>query len=217
MSKSPQTANGVARLYDLPSRSLRVDPRDRRDIGHDRLKRAPRLDGADVMPARLDRQDTTPWPSSILAFFMEGFASYAASYHASPPAIAASPADTFRAEASAPQQEEVSWHARRRAMAIVSSAMYSGVAELEDDINRAAPESETASGDTSFDAGRSNGRSWLTKAWHAIAGRWAQGRREREIKKAFAAVVEADRRASRNFGIPHRSPIEEVARYRRDC
>jgi hypothetical protein len=101
-----------------------------------------------------------------------------------------------------------SWHARRRAMAIVSSAMYSGVAELEDDINRAAPESETASGDTSFDAGRSNGRSWLTKAWHAIAGRWAQGRREREIKKAFAAVVEADRRASRNFGIPHRSPID---------
>ena len=212
MSKSPQTAKRVAGLYDLPNRSLPVDPRDRRDIGHDGLKRAPRLDGADVMPARLDL-----WPSSILAFFMEGFALYAASYHASPHAIAASPADTSRAEASAPQQEEVSWHARRRAMAIVSSAMYSGVAELEDDINRAAPESETASGDTSFDAGRSNGRSWLTKAWHAIAGRWAQGRREREIKKAFAAVMEADRRASRNFGIPHRSPIEEVARYRRDC
>src|ERR1700747_3933623 len=115
MSNSPHTRSGVARLYDLRSRSLRVDPRDRRDIGHEGLKRAPRLDGADVMPARLDRQDTTPWPSSILAFFMEGFASYAASYHASPPAIAASPADTFRAEASAPQQEEVSWHQRRRA------------------------------------------------------------------------------------------------------
>jgi hypothetical protein len=189
MSKSPQTANRVTRLYDLPSRSLPVDPRDRRDIGHDGLKRAPRLDGADVMPARLDRQDTTPWPSSILAFFIEGFALYAAFF----------------------------WHARRRAMAIVSSAMYSGVAELEDDINRAAPGSETASGHTSFDAGRSNGRSWLTKRWHAIAGRWAQGRREREIKKAFAALVEADRRTSRNFGIPHRSRIEQVARYRRDC
>src|ERR1700751_3766033 len=110
MSKSPQTANRVARLYDLPSRSFRVDPRDRRDIGHDGLKRAPRLDGADVMPARLDRQDTTPWPSSILAFFMEGFASYGASSPASRPAFTASPADTFRAEASAPQQEEVSWH-----------------------------------------------------------------------------------------------------------
>jgi hypothetical protein len=217
MSKSPQTANRITRLYDLPSRSLPVDPRDRRDIGQDGLKRTPRLDGADVMPARLDRQDTTPWPSSILAFFMEGFASYAASYHASPHAIAASPADTSRAEASAPQQEEVSWHARRRAMAIVSSAMHSGVPELEDDINRAARGSETASEDTSFDAGRSNGRSWSTKRWHAIAGRWAQGRREREIKKAFSALVEADRRASRNFGIPHRSRIEQVARYRRDC
>jgi hypothetical protein len=203
MSESPQTANRVTRLYDLPSHSLPVDPRDRRDIGPDGLKRAPRLDGADVMPARLDL-----WPSSILAFFMEGFALYAASYHASPHAIAASPADTSRAEASAPQQEVVSWHARRRAMAIVSSAMHSGVPEFEDDINRAAPGSETASGDTSFDAGRSNGRSWPTKRWHAIAGRWAQGRREREIKKAFAALVEADRRASRNFGIPHRSRIE---------
>lgn len=91
------------------------------------------------------------------------------------------------------------------------------VTELEDDIDRAAPGSETASGDTSFDAGRLNGRSWPTKRWHAIAGRWAQGRREREIKKAFAALVEADRRASRNFGIPHRSRIEQVARYRRDC
>jgi hypothetical protein len=214
MSKSPQSANRVTRLYGLPGRSLRVD---RRDIGHDGLTRAPRLDGTDVMPARLDRQDTTPWSSSILAFFMEGFALYGASYHASPYAIAASPADRSRAEASAPQPEESSWRARRRAMAIVFSATHSGVAEPEGDINRAAPGSETASGDTSFDTDRSNGRSWLTKPWQAIAGRWAQGRREREIKKAFAALVEPDRRASRNFGIPHRSAIEQVARYRRDC
>src|ERR1700756_4378535 len=111
MSKSSRTANRVTRLYDLPCRSLSVDPRDRRDIGHDGLKRAPRLDGADVMPARLDRQDTTLWPSSIIAFFMDGFALYAASYHASPHAIAASRANTSRAETSAPQQEEVSWDA----------------------------------------------------------------------------------------------------------
>jgi hypothetical protein len=214
MSKSPQSANRVTRLYGLPGRSLRVD---RRDIGHDGLTRAPRLDGTDVMPARLDRQDTTPWSSSILAFFMEGFALYGASYHASPYAIAASPADRSRAEANAPQPEESSWRARRRAMAIVFSATHSGVAEPEGDINRAAPGSETASGDTSFDTDRSKGRSWLTKPWQAIAGRWAQGRREREIKKAFAALVEPDRRASRNFGIPHRSAIEQVARYRRDC
>lgn len=217
MSKSPQSANRVTRLYGLPSRLLRVDPRDRRDIGHDGLTRAPRLDGTDVSPARLDRQDTTSWSSSILAFFMEGFALYGASYHASPHAIAASPADTSRAEASAPQPEEISWRARRRAMAIVFSAMHPGVAELEGDINRAAPGSETASGDTSFDVDRSNGRSWLTKPWQAITARWAQGRRQREIKKAFAALMEPDRRASRNFGIPHRSRIEEIARYRRDC
>jgi hypothetical protein len=208
MSKSPQSANRVTRLRGLPSRSLCVDPRDRRDIGHD---------GTDVRPVRLDRQNTTPWSSSILAFFMEGFALHGASYHASPQAIAASFADTSRAEASAPQPEENSWRARRGAMAIVSSAMHSRVAELEGDINRAAPGSATASGDTSFDADRSNGRSWLTKPWQAIAARWPQGRREREIKKAFAALMEPDRRASRNFGIPHRSGIKQVARYRRDC
>jgi hypothetical protein len=180
MSESPQTANRVTRLYDLPSHSLPVDPRDRRDIGPDGLKRAPRLDGADVMPARLDL-----WPSSILAFFMEGFALYAASYHASPHAIAASPADTSRAEASAPQQEVVSWHARRRAMAIVSSAMHSGVPEFEDDINRAAPGSETASGDTSFDAGRSR----------AVVGRPSVGTPSQADGHRGAASVRSKRRS----------------------
>jgi hypothetical protein len=81
MSKSPQSANRVTRLYGVPSRSLRVDFGDRRDIGHDGLTLAPRLDGTDarsqpsVVPAmaRPDRQDTTPWSSSILASLHGGF------------------------------------------------------------------------------------------------------------------------------------------------
>jgi hypothetical protein len=214
MSKSPQAANRITGLYGLPSHSLRVDPRDRRDIGHDGLTRPPRLDGADVMSARLDREDATPWPSSILAFFMDGFALYGASYHASPHVIATSPAGTSAAKASAPQPEANSSRARRRAMAIVSSAMHSGVAQFEDDTNRAVAGSETASEAASFDTDRSNGRSCL---WHSLADRWAQWRREREIKKAFAALVEPDRRTSRNFGIPHRDRIEQVTGYRRDC
>src|SRR5260370_35855205 len=101
-------------------------------------------------------------------------------------------------------------------MAIVFSAMHSGVAELEGDINRAAPGSETASGDTSFDVDRSNGRSWLTKPWQAITARWAQGRRQREIKTTFAALLEPDRRPSRTIVILHRARFEEIASYRRD-
>lgn len=207
MSKSPQSANRVTRPCSVPSRSLCVDPRDRRDIGHD---------GTDVRPARLDRQDTTPWSSSILAFFMEGFALYGASYHASPQPNATSFADTSRAEASAPQPEENSWRARRRAMAIVSSAVHSGVAEFEDEINRAGPASETASGDILFETDRSNRWNWLIRPWHAIASRSARRRREREKKNAIV-LVEPDRRPWRNFGIPHRSGIEQVARFRRDC
>jgi hypothetical protein len=225
MSKSPQEASRVTRLYDLPSRSLRVNPRDRPNMMYDGLTWAPKLDGTDaksqssVMAAvrRRDRQDTTPWSSPIFAFFMEGFALYGASYHAYPHATPAPPVEPFATRVRAPEPAEISWRARRRAMAIVASAMRSGVAEVEDDISRTGPASETAYADILFDTGRSSRRGWLTRSWRAIAGRWARRRREREIKKAIAALVEPDRRASRNFGIPNRSAIEQVTRCRRDC
>jgi hypothetical protein len=224
MSKSPQAASRVVRLYDLPGRSLRVNPRDRPNMMHDGLTRSPRLDGTEarltpsVMAAvrRPDRQDTTPWSSSILAFFMEGFALYGASYHAYPHEPAASPVEPSATRARAPEPEEISWRARRRAMAIVASAMHSGVAEFEDKINQAAPGSETASGDILLETDRSNRWNWLLRPWHAIASRSARWGRERDIKKTVATLVEPDRRASRNFGIPHRSAIELVTRRRRD-
>jgi hypothetical protein len=208
MSKSPQPASRVTRLYDLPSRSIRVASRDRPNMMHDGLTRAPRLDGTDARPQppvmaavrRPDRQDTIPWSSSILAFFMEGFALYGASYHAYPHATAGSPVEPSDTRVRAPE-----------------SAMHSGVAEVEDDINRAGPASETAYADILFDTDRSSRRGWLTRPWRAIAARWARRRREREIKKAIEALVEPDRSASRNFGIPDRSAIEQVTRSRRDC
>jgi hypothetical protein len=188
---------------------------------HDGLTRAPRLDGTDArsQPAvrPRDRQDGKPWSSPILAFFMEGFALYGASYHAYPHATAASPVEPSATRVRAPEPEEISWRARRRAMAIVASAMDTAVAEVEDEINRAGPGSETASGDILFETDRSNRWNWLIRPWHAIADQWGQRRRDREIKKAVAALAEPDRRASRNFGIPNRSGIEQVMRYRRDC
>jgi hypothetical protein len=221
MSKSPQAASRVTRLYDLPSRSLRDNPRDRPGMMRDGLTRPPRLDGTDArsQPSvrRRDRLDTTPWSSPILAFFMEGFALYGASYHAYPHAPAASPAEPSATGVRAPEPEEISWRARRRAMAIVASAMDSGVAEFKREINRAGPGSETASGDILFDPARSNRWNWLIRPWHAIAGRLARRRHEREVKRAVAALVEPDRRASRNFGIPNRAGIEQVTRYHRDC
>jgi uncharacterized protein YjiS (DUF1127 family) len=44
-----------------------------------------------------------------------------------------------------------------------------------------------------------------------------RGRREREIKKAVAALARLDDRALRDIGIPERSQIEQVVRYCRDC
>jgi hypothetical protein len=221
MPKLYQSANRVTRLY-APSGSLRVVSRDRPNMMHGELTRAPSLDGTDArsQPSamrRRDRQDSRPWSSPILSFLMEGFALYGASYHAYPHATVESPVEPSDTRVRAPEPAEISWRARRRAMAIVASAMHSGVAEVEDDINRAGPASETASGDILLDTDRSSRRSWLTRPWRAIASRWAQRRRQREIKKAIAALVEPDRRASRNFGIPNRSAIEQVTRCRRDC
>jgi hypothetical protein len=224
MSNSSESANSVTRLYRVSSRALRVDLRDRGGIVHEGVTRAPRLDGADVRPyppamTPLDPPNTAPW-SPVLAFFMEGFALYGASYCASPHAIVTWSVDSSRAEASAPQPEEISWRERRGAMAIVPSSTRSKVMELEDDADRAGPGSEAASGNASFITDRSNRGNWLTKpwtkSWHAIASRWVQRHREREIKKAIAALVESDGRASRNFGIPNRSRDEQVARYRHD-
>jgi uncharacterized protein YjiS (DUF1127 family) len=60
-------------------------------------------------------------------------------------------------------------------------------------------------------------RNWLAKPWRAIASRRAHWRRQREIKKAVAALTKLDDGTLRSIGIPHRSLIEQVVRYCRDC
>ena len=98
--------------------------------------------------------------------------------------------------------------------------------ELVSDTNRIGPGSEAPSADASlakfygsasFEADGSSHRNWWTKAWAAVASRWARWRRKREIKKAVAALAEFDDRTLRDMGIPHRSEIEQVVRYCRDC
>jgi uncharacterized protein YjiS (DUF1127 family) len=64
---------------------------------------------------------------------------------------------------------------------------------------------------------RSSGPNWLTMAWNAIANRLRNWHREREIRKAAATLAELDDRTLRDIGIPHRSEIEQVVRYCRDC
>src|SRR5258708_12460654 len=93
MPNSPKSANRVTRLYSVPSHTLRVDLRDRRDIVHEGLTRAPRLDGVDVRSSSAamtqpDGQPTAgPW-LAILAFFLEGFPFFRAPSSRSPPPLA---------------------------------------------------------------------------------------------------------------------------------
>jgi uncharacterized protein YjiS (DUF1127 family) len=62
--------------------------------------------------------------------------------------------------------------------------------------------------------------SLTTSAWYVGSLRTVlaeHGRREREIKKAVAALAKLDDRTLRDLGIPQRSQIEQVVRYCRDC
>jgi uncharacterized protein YjiS (DUF1127 family) len=62
-----------------------------------------------------------------------------------------------------------------------------------------------------------HGWHWLTSLKKAILSFHAHRRKEREIRKAVAALSEFDDRTLRDLGIPSRSEIEQVVRYCRDC
>ena len=205
MLNSSGSLNGVARRYGVPSRELRVALHDNSSTPHENGAWAPRLDLADVksppviMPTmtRAEGQKTAPW-SSLFTSFIEGFALYGASYGcygALLNAIATSSVESCPTEASAPQPEEISLCERREFISLVSPAASPGAT---------APARETS-------------HNWRTRHWSAIAGRWADWRRQREIKKAVAALTKLDDGTLRDLGIPHRSQIEQVVRYCRDC
>jgi hypothetical protein len=142
MSNSPKSANSITRLYSVPNRALGVGSRDKPDIVHDGLMRAPGLDGANVRSrlsamTRPDRRDSAPWWSSILTFFMEGFALYGASYCAFPHVIATSRLESSPTQANDPPPEAPPWRERRRAIIVVSSSTRSEAREAADDPHRA--------------------------------------------------------------------------------
>jgi hypothetical protein len=215
MSKTFQSANSMTRLCDVPSRSLRVESRDSCDIRRNGLTRAPGLDEAELrsrLSAMLNRQNCAPC-STILGSFMEGFAMYAASYHAAPQAIANSLVEPSPRDASAQEPERVSWRARRRTMAIVSASTHTAVMNLEEDTARAGLGSETASADAPLETDRPNRLNLLAKIWFIIASRWAY--RRREIKETVTAATELDGAALQDTGIPNPYGIEQAASLQR--
>jgi uncharacterized protein YjiS (DUF1127 family) len=223
MSNSFESVNKATRFNSAPSRELGFDPRHGHSIAPAELTWAPRSDGAEVnsFPAVIPTMTRVDAPgSSVFAFFIEGFALYGASYCGSLNAIAASPIEACPTEAQAEQPERLSVRERRGSIAIVYSSTSPGLAgaELDNETNRAGPESAVSSEDagvSSIDG--SNRRNWLTRPWAVIASRWAHWGRERKIKRAVAALMEFDDRTLRDIGIPSRSGIEQAVRYGRDC
>jgi uncharacterized protein YjiS (DUF1127 family) len=58
---------------------------------------------------------------------------------------------------------------------------------------------------------------WFKSAWQVIATLWAHLRNEWQVTKAIAALSKLDDRTLRDMGIQHRSHIEHMVRYCRDC
>ena len=80
------------------------------------------------------------------------------------------------------------------------------------------PENATRPGDgLALDARPERHRSWLAFIHDAGASLWARRRREREIRRAVAALGQFDDRTLRDMGISSRSEIERVVRYCHDC
>jgi uncharacterized protein YjiS (DUF1127 family) len=229
MSNSPESV--IAIRYNVQSRELRLEPWEKSRPVRQNPAKARRLDSAEMGPQQsampvitpVDCLDTASEPS-VLSFFIEGFALCGASYCNLLHAIATSPVESsFEAKA---ENHPVRERRRSLAPAASSTSPRMASAELEEDINRAEPgvaarPSEDAGLAELYTSGsfadRSSRRHWLTRPCSSIANRWAQWRREREIKKTVGALVELDDRTLRDIGIPHRSQIEELVRFCFDC
>ena len=70
---------------------------------------------------------------------------------------------------------------------------------------------------TSLHTGRSLCWSWLTSCWETVVSFWMHGRKEREVNRAVAALMNLDDQTLRDIGIPDRSQIRQIVRYCRDC
>jgi uncharacterized protein YjiS (DUF1127 family) len=163
----------------------------------------------DVTPSMAaGRQKTTVW-SPVIRSFMEDFALYGTSVH-----LTACFPVTLHSD------EEKILRARDISARTISPG-------LERNTNQATPAGPAAAfADNSLRElndvkspriGRSNRWNWLTLPWEVVVTLWTHGRREREIRRAVAALAELDDRTLRDIGIPHRSHIEQVVRYCHDC
>jgi uncharacterized protein YjiS (DUF1127 family) len=230
MSNSPQLANRTALRDKGQGSELRLEACKKTGAAREHGAQPLRLDlremssGPSIMPAATPADhENAASSSSMFASFGTAFALHGVSYCNLLHAIATSPVETCFVET---EVERLAVHERRGSLAVISPSARPKLMEsgLEQG-NRARPGSEplsenaglTESCRSSSSIDQSNHRNWLTGFWSTIASRWVRWRREREIKKAAAALLALDDRTLRDIGIPHRSQVEQLVRYCFDC
>ena len=230
MLNSPQSANRTAIRDNSQGRELRLEACEKTGAARENRAQALRLDlremssGPSVMPAAMpaDHQNAAS-SSSMFASFSTAFALHGVSYCNLLHAIATSPVESCLIET---EVERLAVRERCRSLAVMSPSASPKLTESGlGQANRARPGSAARSedaGQTEFYRSpslidRSSHRNWLAGLWSTIASRWVRWRREREIKKAAAALLALDDRTLRDIGIPHRSQVEQLVRYCFDC
>jgi uncharacterized protein YjiS (DUF1127 family) len=221
--------NGAAKRYNvLRGEHLFIEPLEMSGISDESSARAPQPDLADLKssPAAARTVTDNPeigfWPS-VMGFILEGFALYAVSLHSARPFPVESHPDE-----EIPASSEISARERRRFVSLVSAPASQGAisrAEPETDHTRRAGSEVATVGDdlgdfdhaTSLHAGRSFRWSWLTSCWETVVTFWMHGRKEWEVNRAVAALMNLDDQTLRDIGIPDRSQIKQIVRYCRDC
>jgi hypothetical protein len=211
-----QSAIGAVRRLGSPEQASRVAPRGKRDIHPEQSTPTTVISEAKsaMGPAG------TIW-RSVLWFFLEGFALYGASLHW----VATAAVTAIASEVDAQQHQKAARRERQKSISLVSPAARAEVTvlEREDAIDGTGSGTRmTSTRDGLAAASREADRyrfvppGWLAIIWRTIASRWAKWRREREVRKAAAALAQYDDRILRDMGILGRSRIERIVRDGRD-
>jgi uncharacterized protein YjiS (DUF1127 family) len=207
MPRSFESLKSVARPHDVPNCELPADLCNG-GCAEENATRAPQPDssGKDSPLGAVSPIDRAF--AALLSSFAEGCTLFAMAH------VCMVPFDeSCASEAKAGQPEEVSARERPKFLTIVSSTQPEVTrSEPGSGIGRTPPRFEALSWDAS-PAKRSNARNWLVGSWSIVVNRWRHWRREREIKKAVAALLELDDRTLRDIGISDRLQIEDAARY----
>jgi hypothetical protein len=157
-----------------------------------------------VVPVVNAEGATSRWCRTALEWLMEGFALYGASLYPNPNA-------TFPAEAAVSVTSDACHES-------VAGGRQAATAQEQIDLQPLKKSSIVASEFAAAAEPRSRRRrSVLGDASEKVVACWEHWRREREIKRAVAALAEYDDRTLCDLDIHSRADIERMVRYCRDC